>query len=356
MSIHGKLYGVCMVILISSVLPASGLADTVKIYDLALSGQVHRSRFHGLAGEVSSLSPLDGLKIIAKGKLTLGEEIIVEGDIRTTGIFLLQLPEIRERQWSVSLREGDKVIAGPVSVEVIQPGVGLDWKLSSNSLDQKAQMEIERDAKLNRTVAKEILKAAPLFPANIVAGNTAESPIRRPSSFKILEPGDSAHHEPQRLARDVDRLEDETLIGLAEKLQNKEWSDRIVQKIGKLAERLLIHAGNGATGYETVDLHIQWKGEKSLGSLFIRVAKLDQATLESNRTGSLLRDHSRSVAPNREERLVGYNGMYYTWGSNSGVLALWKDYHLTINLTSSDATLISQESLTGFLALILEGM
>jgi hypothetical protein len=252
------------------------------------------------------------------------------------------------------------VIAGPVSVDVTRPGVGLDWHLSASPSSTNTELDVQRDAELNRNVSREIVMAAPLFASNVIADNSAKTPLRRPPSIKILEPGDPSQYEPKRLARDIDRLEDARLIGLAEKLQNKEWSDRFAQKLGKPAERLHIDATNGATGYEAIDLRISWKEPKNAGSLFIRVAKLDRATLESNRTGNkagmLLRDHSRSVGPNRKERLAGYDGMYYTWGSNSGVLALWEDYHVTINLSSADATLVSQESLTGFLTLILDGM
>lgn len=333
---------------------------SVSIYDLSLSGQVHRSGFHGLAGEITSTSPAEGFKIAAKGKLTLGEDIMVVGSVRPDGIFLLQLPATQDRQWSVTLLEGDRVIAGPVGVEVTKPGVGLDWNLASTPSSANTPPDVERDAKLNRTVAREIVKAAPSFLLNITARNKPEPPMPRPPTIKILEAGGPSQREPKRLARDVERLEDERLIGLAEKLQTKEWSDRFVQKIGKAVRNTHIYATNGATGGEAVDLRISWKDGESSGSLFIRMAKLDEATMELVRTQEgaalLLRDRSRSLAPQRKERLVGYNGMYFTWGSNSGVLALWNDYHVTINLSSADAGLISQESLTGLLTLILEGM
>ncbi|CAM2903113.1 hypothetical protein RAHE111665_06165 [Rariglobus hedericola] len=359
MSILGKLAGSSIVLLISVLSETTLLSDTVKVYDLSLSGQVHRSGFYGLAGEVSAPSSVDGYKVVAQGKLTLSEDVVVSVSVSPTGIFLLQLPPTQDRHWAVSLMEGDHVMAGPVSVEVSQPGVGLDWNLASKPSATNAPTDVERDAKLNRAVAKAIVEIAPSFASNIAAKNKRETPMPRPAHIKILEAGDPPQLEPKRLARDVDRLEDERLISLAEKLQTKEWSDRIVQKIGKPALTINLYGYNGAHFDEAIDLQVYWMEDKSRAFLSLRVAKLDSATLEADKNSRarfLLRDNSRAVPPARTERIAGYNAVYLTWISNCCVLAVWKDYHVTINLASADAALISQESLTGFLTLILEGI
>jgi hypothetical protein len=346
-------------VVISALLETVLFSDTVKIYDLSLSGQVYRSGFHGLAGEVVSASPLGGLKVVAYGRFTLSEEIRVTGNVRTTGIFVLQLPATPDCQWSVSLLAGDTVVAGPVVIEITKPGIGLDWNLSSKPSDSGEILSVERDAQLNRLVSREIVKAAPVLLSNVLATYKPKPWIPRLPQTKILEPGQPPALAPKRTARGIDQLEDEPLIGLAEKLQTKEWSDRFMQRVEKPLQNSSIVAYNWPTGNEAIHLQISWKEGQRDGSLFIRVEKLDEATLKADRTnkaGFLLRDHSRSVSPQHQERLVGYNGVYSTWGSNSGVLALWKGYHVTINLASENAALISTESLTGFLALTLEGL